>query len=104
MVDESLGQATRFLAAIRITVRKDPEVLMLPYRETSFVDWMVGKMGYLLCHGKCQGMRREVINSLANVIVMWRDGLPRTWHELRKCIEGIKSQISCTAHFGDLTE
>ena len=77
---------------------------MLPYRETSFVDWVVMKMAYLLCHVKSRGMRQEVINSLANVMRMWKDGLPRTWHELRKCIEGIKSHISCKANSGDLTD
>ena len=79
-------------------MRKDPEVLMLPYRETSFVDWVAMRMVYLLCHVKSRGLRREVITSFANVLGMWKDGLPRTWHELRKCIEGIKSHISRESH------
>jgi hypothetical protein len=71
---------------------------MLAYRETTFVNWMVMKMGYLLCHVNSLDFRREVVTSLANVVEMWKEGLPRTWHELRKCTEGIKAHISCAPH------
>lgn len=71
---------------------------MLPCRGTTFVNWVVMKMSYLLCHVSSLEFRREVVTSLAAVMEMWKEGLPRTWHELRKCTEAIKAHISCTAH------
>lgn len=71
---------------------------MLSCGETTFVNWLVMKMSSLICHVSSLEFRRDVVTSLANVMEVWKEGLPRTWHELRKCTEGIKAHISCIAH------
>jgi UME (NUC010) domain len=92
--DELLAQATRSLAAIRATVRKGPEVLLMQTRETIFADWLFPRMCFLLCYVKDDRMRGEIISALADVLRMWKEGHPSSWGELRKCTEKIKSNVS----------
>jgi hypothetical protein len=75
-------------------VRKDPEVLTLQVRETTFANWLIVRMCFLLSHVKNGTTRGEIIGSLAKVLIMWKDANPKSWHELRKCTETIKSNVS----------
>jgi hypothetical protein len=99
LVDELFIQATRALAAIRITVRKDPEVLAVQVRENVFADWLVVRMCFLLPHVKSIVTREEIIVNLAKVMNTWKESIPKRWHELRKCTETIKSYICCNNFF-----
>ena len=94
-LDDLLGQATRCLAAIRITVRKAPEVLVVELKETVLVDWLVLRMCLVLYQVNDRRIRGEIISTLADVFKMWKDAVPKTWNDLRKCIETIKSYVSC---------
>jgi len=94
--DDLLGQATRCLAAIRITVRKAPEVLVVEFRETMVVDWLLVRMCFVLYQVIDGGIRGEIISTLAEVFKIGKEAVPRTGNDLQKCIETIKSWVSCT--------
>jgi hypothetical protein len=94
--DDLLVQATRCLAAIRITVRKAPEVLLAELRETTVVDWLFVRLSFVLSHVKDAGIRVEIISTFAAALNMWKSANPSTWSDLRKCTEIIKSYISST--------
>lgn len=94
-VDDLLAQATRCLAAIRITVRKAPEVLLVELKGTKVADWLFVRMCAVLYNINDGRMRVEIVSALAEVLKIWRDAVPKTWNELRKFVEIIKSYISC---------
>ena len=98
-LDDLLGLATRCLDAIRITVRKAPEVLVVELRETTVVDWLVLRMCFVLCQVNDGRIRDGIISTLANVFKMWKEAVPKTWNDLGKCIETIKSYVTCIASF-----
>ena len=94
IADDLVNQGTRCLAAIRVTVRKAPEVLVLETNDTSIADWLLIRMCAVLSQTKSDGIREEVISTLAEVLRMWKEGNPKSWNDLRKCTETIKSYVS----------
>jgi len=94
MVDNLINQGTRCLAAIRITVRKAPEVLMLQTKDTVIADWLLVRMCALLSQAKNTRIRQEIESTLAEVSRMWKEANPKSWNDLRKCTETIKSYVS----------
>jgi hypothetical protein len=94
MVDDLVNQGTRCLAAIRITVRKAPEVLVLETKDTVIADWLLVRMCAVLSQTKSARIRQEIVSTLAEVLKMWREANPKSWNDLRKCTETIKSYVS----------
>lgn len=95
MVDDLVNQGTRCLAAIRITVRKAPEVLVMETKDTMIADWLLVRMCAVLSQTKSAGIRQEIVSTLAEVLRMWKEANPKSWNDLRKCTETIKSYVSC---------
>lgn len=94
--DDLVNHATRCLVAIRITVRKTPEVLMSEIKETKVVDWLLVRTCFLLCHIRNEEIRSTLVSTWAEVLNIWKEANPTSWHELRKCINTMKSYVSCT--------
>jgi hypothetical protein len=85
---------TRNLAGIRITVRKDPEVLLTNMRETHCGEWVLLRMYFLLHQVKEEGVRTEVVSSIAGIFRVWKEGVPKSWHQLRKSTESVKTFVA----------
>ena len=69
-IDDLVAQATRCLAAIRITVRKEPEVLLLETKETAIVDWLFVRMCAVLLQSKdekYEGLKSGIVRTLGGV-------------------------------------
>ena len=94
-LDDLLGQSTRCLAAIRITVRKAPEVLVVELKERTVVDWLIDRMCFVLYQVNDGRIGEDIISTLAEVFKMWKEAVPKTWNDLWKCIETIKSYVTC---------
>ena len=98
-IDDLVAQATRCLDAIRITVRKEPEVLVLETKETVMADWLFVRICAVLLQDKNQkyeGLKSEIVRTLADVFRMWKEANPKSWSDRRKCTENIKSHVTCT--------
>jgi len=92
--DDLLNQATRCLAAIRITVRKTPEVLLSVIKETKVADWLLMRTCFMLCHVRNEEIRVGMIFTWSEILKTCTEANPTSWHDLRKCINFIKSYVS----------
>ena len=59
------------------------------------VDWLIVRMCFVLHQISDGRIRGEIISTLADTFKTWKEAVPKTWNELRKCIETIKSYVSC---------
>ena len=93
IVDELRVHATRCLAAIRITVRKAPEVLVVLLHDVILSEWLLVRMCFVLCHVKDDPLRNELIASMACLLRVWKEANPGAWSDLRKCNRILRSFI-----------
>ena len=93
IVDELRVHATRCLAAIRITVRKAPEVLVVLLHDVILSEWLLVRMCFVLCHVKDDPLRNEFIATMAGMLRVWKEANPGTWSDLRKCKGSLRSFI-----------
>jgi len=94
LLDELIKQATRSVAALRVTVKKSPEVLVLKVKNMIFADWILPRMCSLLSRLDNEGLRLNIVTTLASIVEMWREANPRSLNELRKWTETIKSYVT----------
>jgi hypothetical protein len=59
------------------------------------VDWLFIRMCFVLYNIENEGLRVDIINTLAEVLRMWEEANPKTWNDLQKSIETVKSFVSC---------
>ena len=90
---------TRCLAAIRITVKKAPEVLVVSLKDVLLAEWLLVRMCFILVHVRDEALRDEFIRTMASMLRVWKEANPSAWNDLRKCTEAIKSFIYSLATF-----
>jgi hypothetical protein len=93
IVDELQTHVTRCLAAIRITVRKAPEVLVVSLKDVVLAEWLLVRMCFVLVHVRNEVLRDEFIRTMGSMLRVWKEANPSAWSDLRKCTEAIKSFI-----------
>jgi hypothetical protein len=68
---------------------------MLEIKDTMISQWLIVRMCTVLLQTKSEGIRLEITSTLADVLRMWKEANPKSWNDLRKCVEMIKSYLSC---------
>ena len=101
LLDELIKQATRSAAALRVTVKKSPEVLALKVKNMIFADWILPRMCSLLSRLDNEELRLDIVTTLASVVGMWRSANPRSLNELRKWTETMKSYVTSKSNCSD---